>query len=138
MSRIGALEAPLDGQLLVVRTPGDVHQQRAAQVGVLLELLHIQPILPGPHLPIDVPQVVASRVFAMLQEFDRLPEVGAAVHAGEEALHDVAGDPPGPIAEGYQAAVDVLAALHAQAFVHRHAADADRPRRDRVVKHVHE
>src|SRR5262249_52899700 len=53
------------------------------------ELLDKVAVLLGPDFPVDVPRVVAVRIFAMLAEFDRLAEVRAAVHAGEEALDDV-------------------------------------------------
>ena len=69
----------------------DVDQQRAAEVGVLLELLDVVAVLLGPDLPVDVPQVVAAGVLAVLAELDRLAEVRAAVHARQEALDDVPG-----------------------------------------------
>ena len=70
----------------------DVDQQRAAQVRVFFELLDVQAVLPRPDLPVDVPQIVAGHVFAMLQELDRLAEVRTAVHPRKESFDDV----PGP------------------------------------------
>ena len=61
----------------------------ATHVRVFFELLDVQSVLPGPDLPVDVPQVVAGGVFAMLQEFDGLAEVGAAVHARQKTFDDV-------------------------------------------------
>src|SRR4029078_392671 len=64
-------------------------EHAAAEVGVLFVLLDVQTVLLGPDLPIDAAQVVAWRVFAVLEELDGLAEVGAAVHAAEEAFDDV-------------------------------------------------
>ena len=55
----------------VLHAGRDIDQQAAAQVGVFLELLDVQPVLLGPDLPVDVAQVVARRVLAVLQELDR-------------------------------------------------------------------
>ena len=66
-----------------------IDQQAAAQVGVFFELLDVQPILLGPHFPIDAAQVVAGGVFAVLQELDALAEVRTAVHAAEQPFDDV-------------------------------------------------
>ena len=73
----------------VAHAARDVAQQRAAEVRVFLELLDVVAVLLGPDLPVDVAQVVAAGVLAVLAELDRLAEVRAAVHAGEEALDDV-------------------------------------------------
>ena len=48
----------------------DIDQQAAPQVGVFFVLLDVEPILLGPHFPIDVAQVVARHVLAVLQELD--------------------------------------------------------------------
>ena len=58
----------------------------APQVGVFLVLLDVIAVLFGPHFPIDVPQVVAVAVLAVLQKLDRLPEVRTAMHAGEKCF----------------------------------------------------
>ena len=50
----------------------DIDQQAAAEVGVLFVLLDVEPVLLGPDLPIDAAQVVARRVFAVLQELDAI------------------------------------------------------------------
>ena len=73
----------------------NVDQQRGPQVRVFLELLDVVAVLLGPDFPVDVPQVVAGGVFAVLQELDRLAEVGAAMHARQKAFDDV----PGPHVE---------------------------------------
>ena len=75
----------------VLHTAGHIDQQLHSHVGFFFELLNVQSVLPRPHLPIDVTQVVAGMVLAMLQELDRLPEVWAAMAAGHEAFHDVLG-----------------------------------------------
>ena len=77
------------GPRAVARASGDVDEQGAAQIGLFLELLDVIAILLGPDLPVDASQVVAVGIFAMLAELDRLPEIRAVVHAGEEALDDV-------------------------------------------------
>ncbi len=40
----------------------DVDEQMAAEIRVFLELLHGQPVLPSPDLPIDMSQIVAGRI----------------------------------------------------------------------------
>ena len=67
----------------------DIDQQAAAEVRVFFVLLDVEAVLLGPDLPIDAAQVVARRVFAVLEELDGLAEVRAAVHAAEEAFDDV-------------------------------------------------
>ena len=67
----------------------DIDQQAAAEVRVLLVLLHVEAVLLGPDFPIDAAEVVARRVLAVLQELDRLPEVRAAVHAAEQPFDNV-------------------------------------------------
>ena len=54
--------------------------------------LHAQLIAARVRVPIDVAQVVAGDVFAMLQKLDRLPEIGALVHPRKKTFDDV----PGP------------------------------------------
>ncbi len=66
-----------------------VDQQRGPQVRVFLELLDVIAILLGPDFPIDVPQVVADGVFAVLAKFDRLAEIRAAVQSGQKAFDDM-------------------------------------------------
>ena len=61
----------------------------AAHVRVFFELLDVVAILLGPDLPIDVAQIVADGIFAVLPEFDRLAEIGAAVQAGQKAFDDM-------------------------------------------------
>ena len=61
------------------------------QIGLFLVLLDVVTILLGPDFPIDMPRIVAARIFAVLHEFDRLTEIRAAVNSGEETFDDVAG-----------------------------------------------
>ena len=74
----------------VAHAGGNVAQQRAAEVRVLFELLDVIAVLLRPDFPVDIAQVVAVGVFAVLAELDRLPEVRTAVHPGKEPFHHVA------------------------------------------------
>ncbi len=65
----------------VVHRVADVHHQLAAEVGLGLVLLDVELVGLGPHLPVEVAQVVARGVIAMLDEFDGMPEERAFVHA---------------------------------------------------------
>ena len=75
----------------VVHRLADVDDQGAAQVGLFLELLDVEAVGLGPDLPVEVADVVAGGVLAVLHELDRVAEERAAVHAGDEALDDVLG-----------------------------------------------
>src|SRR5207247_10997416 len=75
----------------VGHAPGNIDHERATEVGLFLVLLDVEPVLAGPDLPIDVPQVVAGDIFAMLQELDGLPEVRAAVHPRKKSFDDAEG-----------------------------------------------
>ena len=61
----------------------------AAQVGLGLVLFDIKAVGFGPNFPVEVANVVAGRVFAVLDELDAVAEDRAAVHAGDEAFDDV-------------------------------------------------
>ncbi len=73
----------------VLHAVRNIHKHRATKVRLFLELLDIQAVLAGPDLPVHVAKVIATDVFAMLQELDRLAEVRAAVHPREEAFDHV-------------------------------------------------
>src|SRR5262245_15923702 len=45
----------------------------------------------APDLPVEVPDVVAADVLAVLHELDGVPEEGAFVHAGDEPLDGLLG-----------------------------------------------
>ena len=54
----------------VVHRLADVHDERAAQVGLFLELLDVEAVGLGPDLPVEVADVVAGGVLAVLHELD--------------------------------------------------------------------
>ena len=94
--QVGQADGDGAGVLVLVHRPAavahavrHVAQQRAAEVGVFLELFDVVAVLLRPDFPIDVAQVVAEGVLAMLAKLDRLAEVRTAMHAGEESLDDV-------------------------------------------------
>ena len=80
--------AAADGLGLVVHARRAVHHERESEVRLLLELLHVEPVLPPPDLPVHPPRIVATDILAVLEELDRLPLVGALVQARERALDD--------------------------------------------------
>src|SRR5947209_4063158 len=61
------------------------------EVRLLLVLLDRVAFRPAVALPIDVPNVVAGNVFAVLHELDREAAIGALVIADAQALDDGAG-----------------------------------------------
>ena len=65
-----------------------VQQQVADQVRLFLELLQVVLVGPAEDFPVEVAQVVAGRVLAMLGELDREAVEGAAMHARDVALDD--------------------------------------------------
>ena len=69
----------------------DVQDDVAAQVGFFLELLDVILVGLGPDLPVEMANVVAGGVFAVLHEFDAVPEERTAVHARDEAFDHEAG-----------------------------------------------
>ena len=73
----------------ILHAVGDINQQVAAHVGVFFKLLDVQSVLPRPDLPIDVSQVVAGNVFAVLQKFDGLTEIRAAMHPRKKTFDDM-------------------------------------------------
>ena len=74
----------------VTHAAGNIDQQRRAEVRVFFVLLDVIAILLGPDLPIDVPQIVAGGVLAVLAKLDRLAEKGTAVDARQKSLDHVA------------------------------------------------
>ena len=63
-----------------------------AEVGLLLELLHVEPVVAAQDLPVDVAQLVARLVHPVLGELDGESAAGRAVQAGEKAFDDAFGD----------------------------------------------
>ena len=76
---------------LVVHARRGIDHQRQPQAGFLLKFLDVQPVLPGPHFPVDAAQIIPADILPVLEKFDRLPLVGALVQAGEHPLHDSPG-----------------------------------------------
>ena len=79
------------GQLLaigVAHRPREVHHQVARQVRLGLEFLRVEAVGLGVDVPVDVRDVVAGRVLAVLGELDREAVERAGVQAGDEALDD--------------------------------------------------
>ena len=56
------------------------------QIGFLFKLLQVKAIAFAEHFPIDVTQIVARRVLAMLGKLVREAAIGAAVKAGDVAF----------------------------------------------------
>src|SRR5262249_17252177 len=86
------------GVLVLVQRPAAVvhrfagiDHQRRLEVGLGFVLLHVVAIGLGPDLPVEVANIVARRVLAVLGELDALPEERAPVHAGKEAFDDLTG-----------------------------------------------
>ena len=65
-----------------------VEQQVRQEVGLLLVLLEVELVGLGPDLPVDVADVVARHVFAVLGELDGEAVVGAGVLARDVPLDD--------------------------------------------------
>ena len=79
------------GQLLPVSVSHrgrEVHHEVAGQVGLGLELLDVEPVGLGVDVPVDVADVVAGGVLAMLGELDRKALKRAGVQPRDEALDD--------------------------------------------------
>ena len=77
-----------------MRTPiahalADIQHQLADQVRLVVVLLHVELVGAAEHFPVDVSQVVARRVLAVLGKLDREAVKGAAVQARHIAFHDV-------------------------------------------------
>ena len=68
-----------------------VEQQVEQEVGLLLVLLEVELVGLGPDLPVDVADVVAGHVLAVLGELDGEAVVGAGVHARDVALDEQPG-----------------------------------------------
>ena len=75
--------------LAVLHAAGDIDDQIAAEIRGLLELFDVQPVLPRPDLPIDMPQVIAGRILTVLKKLNALPKVRTAMHAREKTLDDI-------------------------------------------------
>src|SRR5512141_2615143 len=65
---------------------GCVADHDGAEVGLLLELLDVEPVVAAEYLPVDVAELVARLVHAVFREFDGETPAGRAVQAREKAL----------------------------------------------------
>jgi len=70
---------------------GDIHHQRAAKVGLGLELLDVEPVGLRPDLPVQVPDVVPGGVFPVLDELDGVAEEGRGMHPRQKPLNRLVG-----------------------------------------------
>ncbi len=75
----------------VAHRPGEVHHEVAGEVGLGLELLDVEPVGLGEDRPVDVGDVVARGVLAVLGELDREPLERAGVQPRDEPLDDELG-----------------------------------------------
>ena len=57
------------------------------KIGFLLKLLDVKAILTAEQLPIDIAQLIARLVHAMLGELYRKPSAGRAMQTGQKALN---------------------------------------------------
>ena len=73
------------------RAAGVAHHH-GAEVGLLLELLHVQAVVAAQDLPVHVAQLVARLIHPVLGELDGEPSAGRSVEAGQEAFDDPFGD----------------------------------------------
>jgi hypothetical protein len=71
---------------LILHALAGIEQQITKQVGFLFKLFQIEPVTLTEHFPIDIAQIIARRVLAMLGKFVREAAVGAAVKAGHIAF----------------------------------------------------
>jgi GTP-binding protein LepA len=78
----------------------DIQDDGRAEVGFLLELLHDPAIGARRNLPVDVAQVVARLIGAMLRELDGEPLARGSVQSGHEAVDNPARDNFDPTQRG--------------------------------------
>ena len=94
----------------------DVHDEPAIEVGFGLVLFEVEAAGAAVDFPIDVFDVVAGDVFAVLGELDAEAVVGTFVHAGEVALDEEPGlefeAPDGGEDGGVEVALGVVGLRH--------------------------
>jgi hypothetical protein len=76
------------GLALVAHRAAGVHQQRRAEVALLLVPLDVEPVAPGVRAPVEALEVIPGRVLAVVGELDAHAVQRAAVQAGDRALDD--------------------------------------------------
>ncbi len=86
--RAGGRIIVLRAVLTVVHRFTGIDDQGALEVRLLFVFLDVEPVSLGPDLPVDVPGIVAGRVFAVGGKFDGKAVVGRAVLPRDEAFHD--------------------------------------------------
>ena len=106
-----------EGAAAVAHRLADVHDQRRPQVGLGLELLDVKAVGLAPDLPVEVAEVVAADVLAVLDELDRVAEEPAFVHAGDEPLDHLLGAEVEPAGAGDCRRVEEAARVVEVAFV---------------------
>ena len=77
-----------DARGLRIHRATHIDDQMTIEIGLGVVLLDIEPVVASEKLPVQVSQVVAGQVFPMRGEFDREPDVGAAVQPVQKALDD--------------------------------------------------
>ena len=104
----------------VVHGVAGVEQDGQQAVGLAAIALQVGALGAGEDVPIDVAQIVAGRVGAVLGELLAEAEIGRAVQAGDEAVDDRLGDQV-EAGDAGQNRRDRESAAHAQApFGRRH------------------
>src|SRR5262249_2032711 len=78
------------GARLVAHRAARIEHEITAQVGLVLEPLHVVAVRSCVEPPVEVARIVAGTVLAVLAELDREARIRAAVNALDEPLH---GDP---------------------------------------------
>ena len=87
----GAGVVELRAVLAVLHRLAGVHDQGALEVGFLFVFFDVEAVRFGPDLPVEMPRVVAGRVFAMRRELDGEAVVGRTVLARDKPFDDQAG-----------------------------------------------
>jgi hypothetical protein len=98
----------------------DIDHHATSEIRVLLKLFDEKTIGLGPHLPVQVPQIIAQNVLAMLQELDAMAEERTAVHAGNESFHHMPSAQVQPGNSGYRFRMKKAAGV-VRSFGHQNA-----------------
>src|SRR5207245_2596216 len=85
---------------------GSIDEQMGVQVGFFLVFLDVIAVGLAEDAPVDVANLVAGIILAMLGELDAEALVGAFVNAAEEALDDVARDEAEPAILGERGGIE--------------------------------
>ena len=82
----------VEGAAAIGHAGGDIEEDIAPEVGLLLVLLDVKAVRSGEALPVEVSQIVARAVLAVFGELDGEAVEGAAVETGDEPLDSAASD----------------------------------------------